>query len=377
MFEHELSLLKRINSEMSKECASYVACDKFIPERLSIQWHITDRCNLNCTHCYLDSEKTHDMPLEKLRIIFNSYMDALNRMKIKGSIQITGGEPFIRNDLFELLEIINKHKDKCYYGIMSNGTMIDPATVNKLKKTGCRFIQVSIDGGEAAHDSIRGNGSFRETMESVRLLKKRGIPVSVSFTAGRKNYAAFTDAVMESSKAGADLIWSDRVIPTGRAELLSDELMNFNEVEDYFSIMNCCRKNKGKIFFRKTAISMGRALQFMYYDGDGFDQYPYRCSAGKTILTILSDGRVVPCRRMPVIIGDLNNSDLYTIYQKSTMLRMLRNPRIIPDGCGDCFYSQICNGGLKCLSYAVHGNPFTRDPQCTDAVIKNALNFKK
>lgn len=374
MFEHESSLLQRINPELLEAGAGNTLRAEFIPDHFSIQWHITDRCNLNCTHCYLDPEKAQDLPLEKLRTILDSYIDALSRMELKGRIQITGGEPFMRTDLFEITDLINRHKDKCDYGIMCNGTMVDRSAAAALKRSECRFVQVSIDGGETLHDTIRGEGSFRKAIEGIKILKKQGLAVSVSFTAGRKNYAEFPAAAHDAVKAGADSIWSDRVIPSGRAALLSDELMNSTEVVDYFRIMNGCRKKYEKKMFRKTVVSMGRALQFMYYDGTGFEEYPYRCTAGKTILTILADGRVVPCRRMPVVVGNLNNDDLYTIYHNSTLLRLLRSNRIIPDGCGDCSFSQVCNGGLKCLSYAVHGNPFIRDPNCTDFLLENRDN---
>jgi len=175
-------------------------------------------------------------------------------------------------------------------------------------------------------------------------------------------------------KAGAVSVWTDRVIPERGMQGNMDDLMNKDEVMDYFILVNEWRKIlRGKVF-RKAGVSMGRALQFMFYNGDGFDEYPYRCSAGRTVLTVLADGRIVPCRRMPVIIGDLKSESLYDIYHNTELLKMLRNPLNVPAGCGECRYSQACNGGLKCLSYAVHGNPFVRDPQCTDFLLNKRIN---
>lgn len=295
-------------------------------------------------------------------------------MNIKGRINITGGEPFLRKDFFDFLELVNGYKEYCTFGVMCNGTMISDEYAAMLKELGCSFIQVSMDGGIDAHDNIRGRGSFVKTFEGIRKLKKHGLPVSVSFTAGKDNYREFHAAADAARKAGAVAVWTDRVIPERGHGDTSQYLMNDDDVISYLSLVNQCRKKFMRRFLCRTGIGMGRALQFMFYDGSGFDEYPYRCSAGSTVLTVLADGRIVPCRRMPVIVGDLKTDDLYDVYHKSELLTLLRDPINIPDGCGACSYSQVCNGGLKCLSYAIHGNPFIRDPQCTDFLMEKRIN---
>lgn len=367
MFEDESDLISRIQIPESVLLKTDSRHYNSIPNHLTLQWHITDRCNLKCSHCYIDSTPLPELSIDELNSMLDKYISTLKTMNIRGGIHITGGEPFARSDLFTFLENISRFKDYCYFGILSNGTMFDNGSAKRLKELGCRFVQVSIDGGRDIHDAIRGTGSFDMAVNGIRLLTKHGIPVSVSFTAGRNNYMEFTKAAEAAVKAGAKYIWTDRVIP--RQGFGRKELMNNREVEVYFKQINSCRKKYEKRLFRKREISMGRALQFMAYDGEGFDSYPYRCSAGRTVLTVLADGRIVPCRRMPVIVGDLKTSDLLDIYRDSPLLCILRNQMNIPDGCGNCNYSQTCNGGLKCLSYAVHGNPFKRDPQCTKKLV--------
>ena len=374
MFEEESALLESINPELLNSYSGDSISNGFIPSRLNLQWHITDRCNLKCTHCYIHDQPLNELSLGMLSNMLNSYVGTLKGMNLKGHIHVTGGEPFVRKDLFEFLELLKMQHEFCSFDILCNGTMLDDDSVKKLALLGCSFVQVSLDGGRDVHDLIRGDGSFERTLSGIKLLVKHGIPVSVSFTAGKNNYMEFGKAADAAWRSGAVSVWTDRVIPAGGLPGSTTDLMSDDEMIEYFVLVNRCRKKLQKKMFRKAGVSMGRALQFMYYDGNGFDEYPYRCSAGKTIITVLSDGRVVPCRRMPVIVGDFKTDDLYNIYHNSVLLRILRNQQNIPSGCGDCRYSQICNGGLKCLSYAVHGNPFIRDPQCTERLLDSRIN---
>jgi len=343
--------------------------DNASPKILVLQWHITDRCNLSCSHCYRTHPPARDLPMNVLGGIFENYITALKRMKTGGHINITGGEPFLRDDLFPLLERIRDTGEICSFGILSNGSLLRKQDCVRLKSLGCRFFQVSLDGGRRVHDSIRGAGSYDSVIAALKMLRNAGINTLVSFTAGRNNFRDFPGAMKGAKKGGADIIWADRVIPAGTASCRAEDLMTPGEAEEFFVIMNDCRKKLQKNFFSRTRVTMDRALQFLVYDGDGFSEYSYRCSAGDTHLTVMGDGSLVPCRRMPVIIGDLKKDDLYELYCSSALLSRLRNYKIIPQGCGECLYSGTCNGGLKCLSYSLAGSPFMRDPHCSEELL--------
>ncbi len=109
----------------------------------------------------------------------------------------------------------------------------------------------------------------------------------------------------------------------------------------------------------KTEIAMHRALQFLCGDGR-----PYHCTAGDSLMTVLPNGDLLPCRRMPVSVGNLKKKHLAELYYTSDFFRDLRDRRRISRGCENCFYQKLCRGGLKCLSYAVYGSPFRADPGC-------------
>jgi len=76
------------------------------------------------------------------------------------------------------------------------------------------------------------------------------------------------------------------------------------------------------------------------------------------------DGTLYPCRRLPHNVGNVNMSPLKELYINSTFLKKLRSEDIEIGGCTDCIYKKLCQGGLKCLSYAMTGDPFKKDPGC-------------
>ena len=91
---------------------------------------------------------------------------------------------------------------------------------------------------------------------------------------------------------------------------------------------------------------------------------PHQCTAGDTSITVMPNGDLYPCRRMPILVGNLLEIPLVVLYYKSRLFCELRDQNIVSKGCEKCFYTKYCRGGLKCLSYAITGDPFIADPGC-------------
>jgi len=103
---------------------------------------------------------------------------------------------------------------------------------------------------------------------------------------------------------------------------------------------------------------MHRALQFLE-DGSR----PYRCSAGHSLLALMPNADLYPCRRLPLAVGNLRHTPLETLYFESPVLLSLRGHQV-SHGCEGCPHGEQCGGGLRCLAYAVKGSPFAADPGC-------------
>ena len=317
-------------------------------QKFVIQWHITHKCNLRCKHCYQD-EYASDTEYEKLREFFFQIIDFLKEKKYKGHINFTGGEPLLSKHIFDLFDLCEKYN--ITFGLLTNGTIINSEICNKLSKyKKLSFVQVSIDGRKSTHDLIRGNGNFNLTFNNLKLLKKSNIKTMISFTCHKENYKDVEEVIKFSIKNKIDVFWLDRLIPFGHNV---EDLINKDE---YKQVLDILKKYKNKS--KHTDIRTNRALQW-YCDESGY----YTCSAGKTLLAILADGTLLPCRRLPIKLGNLLDDTLLNIYNDSKVIKSL-NQDIIPAECKYCLKSSVCRGGLRCLSYALYGNYNVKDKDC-------------
>jgi radical SAM protein with 4Fe4S-binding SPASM domain len=146
---------------------------------------------------------------------------------------------------------------------------------------------------------------------------------------------------------------------------MKKEMQQPLELEAFFERMNSLHIKFKKSWFSQTEIKLHRALNFLVSEKSACNCYqPYKCSAGRSLVTILPNGDLLPFRRMPILIGNVFNKNIEELYEHSVLLRMLRKNNIPYQECKSCHRWDECNGGLRCLSYAYHGNPFSSDPQC-------------
>ncbi len=269
-------------------------------------------------------------------------------------INLTGGEPFLHPDFFNLLNEIVKRK-RFTFGILTNGFITGPDHFEKLKRLSPSSVQVSVEGSKRTHELIRGKGTYGKVKESMKLYRRNNIPFMVSFTANSKNYMEFSHAAGLAKRSGAFKVWTDRYIPSGKDDPLC---LSMEEAGEYFRFICKEKRKRGLNPFQKTEIASHRALQFIECGGA-----PYSCSAGNNLLCIMPNGDVYPCRRMPLLSGNVHDQGIAEIYEKSTLLQKLRK-REIPAMCRSCYYRDSCNGGLKCLSFSMTGTPFLGDPHC-------------
>jgi radical SAM protein with 4Fe4S-binding SPASM domain len=342
-----------------------VARETLRPRGLLLQWHLTDTCNLRCRHCYAGGEPASDPPLEQLEAWFNGLLDFLRRRGIPGHINFTGGEPLLREDFPRLLEMVQQHRETCTYAVLSNGSLVDETAARWLKRTGCRFVQISVDGAPETHDALRGPGSFSRCRAALRTLRRQGVVTMVSFTVSRANVHDFPEVANMASAEGAGSVWCDRLLPVGRGREMADRLLSAGEVDAFFQTMFRVGRQLQRRPFSRTRIRMHRALQFRTLQAHGIPAAPYRCNAGRGLLAVLPDGTVLPCRRMPIPVGRLGRDSLEEIYEEAPLLRALRSDDGIPLGCEACEWRHSCHGGLRCLSHACTGDIYRADPQCS------------
>ncbi|MGL4667380.1 MAG: radical SAM protein [Saezia sp.] len=332
------------------------------PSRLTVQWHITDRCNLRCQHCYQSEFSDRGFGIDVLERVAGEVFRFREVWEQKGGAAIpllfnlTGGEPCAHPDFEALLCFLAKHPSKPRVGILSNGSLIDAGWARCFAELGVGFVQLSVEGARATHDGIRGLGHFEEVVRASRCLRMAGVRVVWSFTAHRGNYGEFPEVAKLARQHGVARVWSDRMIPAGKED--GPMVLSADETLDYLCLMGQAHRDAGRGWGRKTEVALVRALQFQAGGG-----VPYRCVAGGELLTVMPNGDVFPCRRLPICVGNVLKTSLLALYEDD-VLRRLRDFEA-PDACQRCLYKNVCRGGLRCLAYAVNGDMFSRDPGCT------------
>lgn len=334
----------------------------YAPGTMLLQWHITERCNLRCGHCYQDALPPPDPIWEQLLSSLEQFKTFITQCRslrrggrFRAHLTVTGGEPFMREDFMPLLERLTAERHFFSLAILTNGTLLTPALVQRLGALQPGFVQVSIDGSRETHDRIRGEGSYAGAVAGLRLLVKQQIPTHIAFTADRGNFRDFPAVAKLGQSLGVTRVWADRTVPCGRAGR-TDRLMSPEETREFFGLM---QKETAGGWLKKSRVVMQRSLQFMVSGGR-----PYRCSAGDTLVTVLTNGDVCPCRRMPLVAGNIFSDTLASVYATSRLFQALRDRERRSRGCESCFYSRTCGGGARCLASAVYGDPFYADPGC-------------
>lgn len=322
------------------------------------QWHFIERCNLCCAHCYQHSYDTRELAEEKLLEIAHILERTLQKWQLQGRVSLTGGEPFLRPDLLLRLLHFFEHSDSFYWtGILTNGTLVTEdigAQMGDFKKL--KEIQVSIDGASAdCHDRIRGRGSFAKAVEALKLLKQRGLTVSIMFTLHRQNRQEVIPLIDWADKMGVDYLTVERMVPTDEADIDRFYLKPLELKEVYENIYQKKREVEKNSSLK---IRVSRPLWGLIDSKmGGF------CPAGFSSLAILHDGTVLPCRRLEIPLGNILREGLFKIWYTSDVLWRLRNKGLLAPKCRDCQWRSQC-GGCRAVAYNVHGDFMAEDPQC-------------
>jgi len=339
------------------------------PFEFFIQLHITEQCNLRCRHCYQEGCRPDEMSFSEITAVIDEISDMLNewkktyRIDFTSSFNVTGGEPFLRKDFFNILEKLkNKGFDTF---ILSNGTLIDRNKAETLVKLAVKGVQVSVEGPENIHNAIRGQGSFSSSIKGIQNLVEAGMPVTLNTTLSDVNAPHFMDIIDLASSLGVQRLGFSRLVPAGRGGDMLNTLLAREVLKDLYNTIFSFEAGGLKIVTGDPVASQLNepAVQ------DGETPFPTGgCAAGISGLTILPDGTVTPCRRLPVPLGNVKHDSLREIWATSSVLQGLRDKSRYTGKCGKCSKWSACRG-CRAIAFAfskANGSAsyLAEDPQC-------------
>jgi radical SAM protein with 4Fe4S-binding SPASM domain len=338
------------------------------PHEFFIQWHLTERCNLWCKHCYQGERGTEELTLPEIKSVIAEVSAMLRDWSLthglvfSPSFNVTGGEPFLRSDLFDILEEIRKRDIDAF--LLTNGTLVSGERARRLADLGISGVQVSIEGPEDVHNDIRGPGSFWAAAAGIEHLVDAGIPVTLNVTLSRLNAEHLNKIVAFGSHIGAKRIGFSRLVPYGRGSHLISRMMSSEQVRElYETLLSLELKGTELVPNDPLAAQIKTAPK-----DDAGDVAVSGCAAGVSGLTIHPNGNISPCRRMPVSLGNVKEDSLREIWSASPVLEALRDRSKYTGKCGACSQWARCRG-CRAIAYAWsrsrgEDSYLADDPQC-------------
>lgn len=345
----------------------------------SVVWSVTGRCNYRCRHCYMDA------PMGRLgELSQESAINLIDQMAECGvlCVDITGGEPFVREDIWTLIDRIQYHRITIGQ-VYTNGSLLNDTVLDKFEKRNLKpEFSISFDG-VGWHDWMRGiNGAEGSALRAIELCMVRGFPVSVEMCVHRGNQDTLPVTVKLLSGMGVSRLRVGTVAQSELWKCNSDG--NALEVREYIEVMLRYIPE----FFRSgmpmdiTLASVVRlhknSKSFKVvpkrYSGTNVCENHYLCNAARYACYITPEGRLLPCMPMTA----LKEQSLFPLVQEIGLKKGLSDSfymnivdsRVkdllsVNSQCSACEYKYQCGGGCRAAALEETGNLMGHDKiQC-------------
>lgn len=317
-----------------------------------IDLNITNRCNIGCKHCLLAAgpNKGDNLPLDLIENIL-----ADGKKLGAQEVHISGGEPTVRNDFLDVLEMA--HGFGYFVRLQTNLWEFRPAMITGVKSY-THEVLTSVDGLESSHDQIRRKGSFLKTMNCIRELLSNGIRVVVITAVQRKNYQDIPNLVDLLIITGVNAHFLFSVTPLGRAT--KKDVVSPEEWEQL--IANLHKEHKGQ------KMDTDVVCELHHLKGDEVINYRgAKCRLyTRNHAVILPTGDVFPCSLFITTdksLGNVNKQTFEVIWVQSPVWNFYSSKISDPE-CIKCKLWNLCKGGCPGYSYLFTGNIESKDPRC-------------
>jgi AdoMet-dependent heme synthase len=362
-----------------------------------IIWETTQACDLACRHCRAQAQPLPDpnaLTTEEAKILLDQ-VESFG--KPRPIFIFTGGDPFKRSDIFELVR----------YGsdlglpvaVSPSGTpLLNQTNLERLKGAGAKAISLSIDGSTPErHDYFRRvPGSFMLTTRGWEAARELGLKVQINTTVTRYNLHDLP-AIFRLVQATGAMTWSlFFLVPTGRGkeedEITPGEyeaVMHFlYDVSKYISAKPTEGHHYKRIVLQRAILEEKGLPMEKYIDlhpayfvlkqdldaivselhltrrESGIRRTPMHINAANGFVFISHRGEVFPSGFLPISGGNIRQRSLVDIYKNSALFNELRNTDLYEGRCGLCEFVGVC-GGSRSRAYAVTGDAFAEEPFCS------------
>ncbi len=309
---------------------------------------LTYRCNNACRFCYAYSpyRDTGEMTTEEVKRVIDIIVDDA---KVP-SLSFTGGEPTLREDLFEL--IAYGREKGLRVNLITNGRRCgNKEFVQKLVDAGLNSAQVSIEGPDAeTHDYIVGaKGAFKQMVQGVKNLRATDIYTHCNTTICLPNVDRLEDLVdFHADELELSYFSMNMVIYTGTAAKLRDELqIKYSEIEEIVKRVKRRASKKGIqfVWYAPTPVCLFNPI------AHGLGAKSCACCDG--LLSVDAEGGLLPCSSFSEPVGNLLHEGFEKVWYNRAS-KFWRAKEFAPEGCKKCDKFDYCYGACP-LYWDVHG----------------------
>lgn len=300
-----------------------------------VSWNLTRRCNLKCAHCYLDSDELTgrgDSSTAEALVVLGEIAELCPG----AMLIITGGEPLLRADIFEIASAAIAKGLAVVIG--TNGTYLSPDACRKLKDAGVLGVGISVDSlKEEVHDSFRGvPGSLKEALLGMRNAREAALDFQLHVSVSRSNLSELTRLMDFAEVEGARVINFFFLVCTGRGEGLTD--VTAAEYEEALRLI----ASEGEKRAARLLVRARCAPHIVRFESAATSSSG--CIAARGYLRVSPSGVVTPCPYIPEDRGiSLKESSLRSIWEDSEIFKELRSPKL-KGRCSGCDYEVECGG---------------------------------
>jgi len=364
----------------------------------SVSWNLTQRCNLECSHCYMSAFAGADTRGELSTHECRRVMDEIALVNPNVFLILTGGEPLLRKDIWDIAAYAAEKRFTTVLG--TNGVLLREREAKAMRAHGVLGASISLDSiDRAKHDGFRRlPGSWDGAVRATRVLTDAGLDFSLHMSVTDWNVGEVPAMIDLARELGAKVLNFFFLVRTGRGRDLTDidpaayerlltylarvqgvgggppsfvrTLLGVGErrpaqgaeaFEDPWSTP--VGRSDGLLIRAKCAPHFRRVLYEMNPSSPLLRNYAHgSCPAGKYYCRITPEGDVTPCPYMPVTAGNLRERSFADLWRAAPVFDDLRDPKL-GGRCGACEFAKIC-GGCRCRAYATHGDYLAEDPAC-------------
>ncbi|MBI2829786.1 MAG: radical SAM protein [Chloroflexi bacterium] len=357
------------------------------PQLQLVSWEITRSCNLFCAHCRASAHAgayEGELTAEECFRVIDEILEVGKPILI-----LTGGEPLVRPDVFELAKYAADRGLRVVMG--TNGTLVTEELAAKMKEIPIACVGVSLDFPmPERQDSFRGmSGAFDIAMTGISNAKRASIDVQINSTISKLNVQYIDDLVALALKIGAVSYHPFLLVPTGRGKGLRERALELSP-EEYEETLNKIQDKteelRGRLAIRpicaphfmritrqrqkqSASTSLGTSgasappVAMPSTTGRPAHGNARGCMSGTGFCFISHTGKVQGCGYLDIEAGDLRKTSFGDIWRKSSLFNELRDLSRYAGKCGDCEYKRIC-GGCRARAYETSGGYLEAEPCC-------------